>query len=40
MPAATAGLDFDEQVRQEIEEALTATPTPRHWHPTGAEAIA
>jgi hypothetical protein len=24
---------LEEQVRKEIEEAQTATPTPRHWRP-------
>jgi hypothetical protein len=25
--------ELEEQVRKEIEEAQTATPTPRHWRP-------
>jgi hypothetical protein len=24
---------LEEQIRKEIEEAQTATPTPRHWRP-------
>ena len=26
-------VELEEQVRKEIEEAQTATPTPRHWRP-------
>ena len=25
--------EMEQQVRREIEEAQTATSTPRHWHP-------
>jgi hypothetical protein len=28
---------LEEQIRKEIEEAQTATPTPRHWRPVEIE---